>query len=517
MVAERRLPHKLKLLLSHPRILKAGRLVSADLKCLEAACQSHVPFVGGLDLAKYAKERHVAPNAKCSLADLSALVLSKRLNKDVSERVSDQWENEILSREQLTYAAGDAYASLCIYNSLSRHKVPSPLPSQLLEMTPVLLYNADNTTVIAHGHLSPDLHAPSYDDINLTQTWTLVTISEVLVPGAIITTHRKRPLNSFGVVPFSVVCLRTHLRTFDHIARHPESVPPLPPPLLPPVLNAPQLSSAIGSDSGPLPGSEELEASVADIIAGHGEQPDSTTTIDNHQKDVDQASQALGEKVLGPHPTEWDSTIYSHVLKDPFHVFNMFYISRRHGLRVAFARALRDAMFIYDKTDIARINAWGATQNPKQDFEQLLRSSPVWVHKRCKRIIPPPNILYPLISAVFRIYGPLKDSVTGAPLFTADNWRTAKNILDLIYRGYLSDPPGIALYSIIGVDSQGLPTYRCVRGTNFTEGGVHTHLRSHLPTSGASVTHVHARLLDFILHHNLIVCNPIILVNKLNY
>jgi len=51
MVAERRLSQKLKLLLSHPRILKAGRLVSADLKCLEATCQSHVPFVGGLNLA----------------------------------------------------------------------------------------------------------------------------------------------------------------------------------------------------------------------------------------------------------------------------------------------------------------------------------------------------------------------------------------------------------------------------------------------------------------------------------
>ncbi len=87
MVAEKRLPVKLRLLLAHPRILKAGRLVNADLKCLEAACGSTVTFVGGLDLAKYAKDRHVVRNATCSLADLSALVLGRRLNKNVAERL----------------------------------------------------------------------------------------------------------------------------------------------------------------------------------------------------------------------------------------------------------------------------------------------------------------------------------------------------------------------------------------------------------------------------------------------
>ncbi|KAF8996470.1 hypothetical protein BDZ89DRAFT_1149037 [Hymenopellis radicata] len=38
-----------------------------------------------------------------------------------------------------------------------------------------------------------------------------------------------------------------------------------------------------------------------------------------------------------------------------------------------------------------------------------------------------------------------------------------------------------------------------------TEGGVHTHLRSRLPTSGVSVRHMRACLLDFILRHNLLV------------
>jgi len=56
MLTENQFPHQLKVLLSHPRIFKAGHLVNADLKYLEVACQSLTPFVGGLDLAKYAKD-----------------------------------------------------------------------------------------------------------------------------------------------------------------------------------------------------------------------------------------------------------------------------------------------------------------------------------------------------------------------------------------------------------------------------------------------------------------------------
>jgi hypothetical protein len=69
---------------------------------------------------------------------------------------------------------------------------------------------------------------------------------------------------------------------------------------------------------------------------------------------VDAASAALGEKILGPEQEisdepEFDSTLRSRVLKDPFHVFNMFYISATHSLRPHFTRELRDAIFVPDK------------------------------------------------------------------------------------------------------------------------------------------------------------------------
>lgn len=185
----------------------------------------------------------------------------------------------------------------------------------------------------------------------------------------------------------------------------------------------------------------------------------------------------------------------------------MFYIARGHGLRAAFARALRDAFFIHDQNDVQRINVWGSTQTPPVTFDSLKATSPRFIQRHCQRIVPPPEILYPVVREVFDTYGPLKDAKTGQPLFNNSNWRISRNILTLIQNGFVSDPPGISLYVQIGVDIKygGLPVYRCLRGTNGVEGGVHTHLRPRLPTSGASVRHVHACLLDFILRHNLLV------------
>ncbi|KAJ6612423.1 hypothetical protein B0H10DRAFT_2223152 [Mycena sp. CBHHK59/15] len=201
----------------------------------------------------------------------------------------------------------------------------------------------------------------------------------------------------------------------------------------------------------------------------------------------------------------WKTVIRSRVLKDAFHVFNMFYISVSHGLRVEFARALRDAIFILDSVDKARIIAWGKRQNPPQDWNTLLRSSSPWLWRHCKRIIPPPEELYPLVAAVFETFGHLKDAKSGLPLFNSSAWAVAKNILELIQKGFLSDPPGIPLYYKLNVDKFGLDLYRCIRGSNYPEGGVHRHLLSHLPMSGAGIRHANASLKDFICRHNLVV------------
>jgi hypothetical protein len=67
--------------------------------------------------------------------------------------------------------------------------------------------------------------------------------------------------------------------------------------------------------------------------------------------------------------------------------------------------------------------------------------------------------------------------------------------------GYLSDPPGISLYYAVGVDHEvgGLPVWRCCRGTNFVEGGVHHSIHDCFPPSGITAQHAVNRLNVFML------------------
>ncbi|KAH9483209.1 hypothetical protein JR316_0005313 [Psilocybe cubensis] len=259
--------------------------------------------------------------------------------------------------------------------------------------------------------------------------------------------------------------------------------------------------------------SDSLTPTIGEMVMGLQsiEEPsiggNSEPSIERLSHDIDQESASIGEQIFSQYPKSWDSTICSRVIKDIFHVFNMFHIVSNHGLRIEFARQLRDAIFIPDANDRANINAWGAKQTPPVTFEQLRSSRPKWLWRRCKRIIPSADILYDLLKKVFQTFGPLKDATTGVALFNFSTWKTCGHVLDLARCGFLSDPPGIPLYVEVCVDSKapGLTIYRCLRGTNMTEGGVHTHLRSHLPTSGASVEHVHSCISDFVLRHNLIV------------
>ena len=146
-------------------------------------------------------------------------------------------------------------------------------------------------------------------------------------------------------------------------------------------------------------------------------------------------------------------------------------------------------------------------QNPPQSYEKLRNTSPEWTRTRCRHTIPPPHILYPLVRKVFLTYGTIRDQTTKQILFPTDSqWNAARNILDLIQRGYVSDPPRVSLYTQLGIDQKsGLAIYRCARGTNATEGGVHTHIRQRLPKFGVSLHHVQASLLDFTIRHNLLV------------
>ena len=136
-----------------------------------------------------------------------------------------------------------------------------------------------------------------------------------------------------------------------------------------------------------------------------------------------------------------------------------------------FARALHDAIFIVNPDDKALVGA--QLQQEGSSWDEKLKYQPRYLWKLVWHTILHPELLYDLVAHLFQVYGPLKDSITGQPLFNAAAWKSAKSVLKLIQAGYISDPPGIDLYYQVGLDwkKDGLPVWHCMRGTNFTEGG----------------------------------------------
>ncbi|EDR06924.1 uncharacterized protein LACBIDRAFT_328290 [Laccaria bicolor S238N-H82] len=160
---------------------------------------------------------------------------------------------------------------------------------------------------------------------------------------------------------------------------------------------------------------------------------------------------------------------------------------------------LMDSVYNLQEQFEARLKSEGSSWDEKFKFQ------PKSLWKLVRRYIPPPEQLYDLVENIFKTYGPLKDSIAGQPLFSPTAWKSAWNVLKVIQAGYLSDPPGIPLYYQVGLDRKknGLPVWRCIRGTNFTEGGVHHSIRACFPDSIISSCNAVNRLADSQLHHNL--------------
>lgn len=149
-------------------------------------------------------------DARIGLADLCAVALKYHLDKPASLQVSQEWDNEQLSPEQLEYAALDALAALKIYEHLSKFSSPGVISDSALPGTPVSVYHEDGQ-IIAKGILSQCPPAAQFAGVNITKTRAQVTISEVIIPGAILALHDNKSLLSFGEPPFDIVHKRSTL------------------------------------------------------------------------------------------------------------------------------------------------------------------------------------------------------------------------------------------------------------------------------------------------------------------
>ena len=264
--------------------------------------------------------------------------------------------------------------------------------------------------------------------------------------------------------------------------------------------------------SGPLPPQPFIPSQIHDTtvdeepfsivddtwVVGEAAQPDEQEV---QHSQPDPAADARGQQLdkLRRLPL-LDAIIRSRVLGDIYHLMALFKISVHHGLRRPFARALRDAIFIPDEEDKAMVSR--VLQGKHVGFEEMVLRDPVWVWRRVRRYVPPPEVLFQRVKLVLQIYGPLKDAITGQPLFNDSCWDKVVSVLENIQMGYYSDPPNIALYITQGLDSNGLTIFKCLRGTNHVEGGVHQNIAKRFGSYNTSPRFAVNLLRDYCLSHN---------------
>ena len=473
-------------------------------------------FEGALELGELARERKAMERSNASLVDITAVVLKCYLPKDPAIRTSMRWDDPTLSA---------VYAVWAIFQSLFTNPISGTTTSITTPGTRVRLVTRNGSLSVAYGHISQ--HQPKhFNGVKVTSGQIVVTLNSIIIPAyhicaELLPTHRDTPLSALvSQLPFETLCCIRDLRTspinpgLEPTAASGSQNGQSHMPLIAPSLQQGKLISlGDGDPNKSESNSHQPECDKCDVLCNCEilslescqYDPNSEQSIASAEKDIEglQKAQALDEMMtgsMGMHGIE-RNVIRSSVLGDIWHLMNQFKISVHHGLRRPFSRALRDALFIPDPEDVANVER--VLKLKDMNFKNAVLYFSDWVWQHVKRCVPPAEILASRVVEVFRMYGPLKDAKTGQPLFNDDSWETARTIMENIKMGYYSDPPGIKFYTFVRKDENGLSIYRCSRGTNNVEGGIHQNIIRRFGSFNAS-PHLAVNLLrDYCLSHNL--------------
>lgn len=163
------------------------------------------------------------------------------------------------------------------------------------------------------------------------------------------------------------------------------------------------------------------------------------------------------------------------VLADAFHLMDRAKCPMHHEYKALYFRALRAAMFVMNEEDVADVKRV-LESKPGESWEKKLAFDFPYIAARVRRRIPPPEMLYHRLKAVFDFFKDKRDSETNDPLFNTRNQNKFLNMLEIVRKGYASDPTHMSMYvpktNAYGQnmkDRDGLQLYRSIRGTSNLE------------------------------------------------
>ncbi|KAF7722500.1 hypothetical protein EC973_003092 [Apophysomyces ossiformis] len=223
---------------------------------------------------------------------------------------------------------------------------------------------------------------------------------------------------------------------------------------------------------------------------------------------IDQQAVENGQKILTTifhklvaNPITASEDSRTRVIQDVWHSLKRISVPAKHGLRIEFQRMLTDCILLMDKDDVNKVKS--VLQSKGLSFERVLRQRKARVQARVRRVIPPASQLIHSVYKVLMTFGPLKCSATGQPLFNDQAWKEAANFLELVAKGYLSEPSEIPLYYPKYRDTDELTVYRCIRGTNSLEGGVHQNVIRRFGAYNATPRFACNLMTEYRTRHNL--------------
>jgi hypothetical protein len=524
------LPHRLASFLCDNTIQFSGVRVSADLTRIgadfkvEGLANVLQKFRANvINLGPYARKRDVVQNGTVSLAELCKTVLEATLDKSAEDRFSD-WNQHELTESQVKYAALDAIVSLAIFIELEKQPdltcrllMDEAVPGKKIDLVPIHGSASTMATRAATGYILEDTQCNSPNDIlpksvRAGEGSVIVEIIEVYSPGLKIPRYKHKlsqsqaSLKHFNgyklVVPVNM--LKEHIES-DKIRSTPiedsntiaccvttpdAEVVEEHNPLVDCATPTGQVNNEENNHVGNERSEETVDGNNVDngtIEESFDEQCDgelTSTDIESIRAAIQHMDNAEPNRAIlkcaglsdAPMPEDIVNK-FSSVLGDAFHAMDRTKVPVKHEAKKAFFVALREAFLMWNEEKKKELENHMRSEGMTDDEVKMSQYFSPGLCRDCvDRCVPPPNMLYWRLRAVYALYGHMKDSKTNAPLFNDNAWKKANNVLNEILDGLYSDPPGVQWYTkrlrgdgTVMRNKYGMEMYDCSRGTNRVE------------------------------------------------
>ena len=472
-----------------------------------------------VNLGLYARKRDIIQNGTIGLKELTKIVLGLTIDKNEEDRFSD-WNADELSTRQITYAAIDVDAPLKIFVELLKKPdltirlgVNDATVGKRVDIVPRFGGVACMATRAATGKIVDASYCDSPEGISQSRVkvgpgMVTVMLETIYSPSLEVPHYRKtdkkgKPtLGEFGLrqIVLPIQMLKDHVevdsvRVYQSDDRSSASSRTQQAGITPPATDstnttADELNTSSSNNvsrrsttrlqegdsaSNSYPTDDEIVEMMMNLTSSDIEML-RATTIEGELTSTGRLPLQCEWLSQPPSPDEIQD-VYSPLLGDIFHAMQRPYVPTKHEAKKGYYVALQNAFFVWNESQmedlVSRMNAAGVTGD---EIEKMKYYNSRFFINCIEREVPPPSVLYWRVRAVFALYGPMKDSVTGKPMFNAKAWKKANGILREIRKGYYSDPPGMGMYKkilckdgTVKRNKYGLDMIECIRGTNRTE------------------------------------------------